>query len=301
MTTRIARSARLVVSLSILGCGSAPVESDSGPRVDTGVPTDTGPASDTGTTGGSDGGTTTGCGTPAAIATGEWVEQSIDVGGTPRVFFVHLPDGYDPARAYPVVHQFHGCSDSATREDNNVPVERESGSEAIHVRGRAAERCWDTAADHADMAFVDAMLAHVDASYCVDPGRRFVTGYSGGSFMAHRVACIRGSLLRGVATIAGGQPGNACTGDVAALLIHDHDDGTVNVSASESTRDAYLEANGCDATAPTTPFDPSPCVEYAGCDARLPVVWCETSMQDHSRQDGLAAPAFWGFLSSLPR
>jgi hypothetical protein len=28
-------------------------------------------------------------------------------------------------------------------------------------------------------------------------------------------------------------------------------------------------------------------------------VWCQTAGQDHSRQDGLAAPIFWSFLSSL--
>ncbi len=305
--TRNASCLAVLAILATAGCDGAPPADDGGssdtgvPRSDTGVPpTDAGPPSEAGV-GATDGGTTVGCGAPAAIAEGAWVEQSIDVGGVSRVFFVHLPTGYDPSRAYPVVHQFHGCSDSATREDNNVPVERESGTDAIHVRGRAAARCWDTAPTGEDMAFVDALFAHVDATYCVDPERRFVTGYSGGSFMAHRVACIRGSLVRGVATIAGGQRGNSCSGDVAALLIHDQDDTTVNISASEGTRDGYLEANGCDAAAPTTPLDPSPCVQYTGCDARLPVVWCETSGQNHSRQDALAAPAFWSFLSSLPR
>jgi len=29
-------------------------------------------------------------------------------------------------------------------------------------------------------------------------------------------------------------------------------------------------------------------------------VWCQTSGQNHARQDGLAAPIFWDFLSTLP-
>lgn len=246
-------------------------------------------------------GGTAGCGVPASIATDAWVERSVDVGGTARPYFVHLPVGYDPARPYPVVYQLHGCSSSATRETNNVPVERESGPDAIHVRGRAAADCWDTNATGPDVAYFDAMLAAVEATYCADPERRFATGYSSGSFMTHRLACIRGALLRGVATIAGGQGGSGCTGNVAALLIHDRDDGTVNITASEGARDAHATRNGCDTSAARAATDPAPCEAYAGCDPGLPVVWCETSGMDHARQDALAAPAFWGFLSALPR
>lgn len=241
-----------------------------------------------------------GCGMSSSLATAEWVEQTLDVAGMARTYFVWLPDGYDAARAYPVVYQFHGCSDSATRETNNPPVQRESGADAIHVRGRAAARCWDTAAMGPDVAFFDALVAQMEATYCADPERRFVTGYSSGAFMTHRLACVRGDVIRGVASIAGGQTGRMCEGQVAALLIHDQDDGVVNITASRGARDALLAANGCDVDAPRTPTAHSPCEQYAGCDSDYPVVWCETMGMNHSRQDALAAPAFWDFLSALP-
>jgi poly(3-hydroxybutyrate) depolymerase len=242
-----------------------------------------------------------GCGLAATLAAATWTERSISVGGAARSYFVWLPEAYDPFRPYPVVYQLHGCSGSATREDNNVPVQRESGAEAIHVRGRAAADCWDAAADGPDVAFFDAMVAAVEAELCADPERRFVTGYSSGSFMAHQLACLRGAELRAVATIAGGQAGRSCTGDPAALLIHDDTDGTVGIDASLRARDDHRTRNGCDPEAAPVPFDPDPCVAYVGCDPRLPVVWCQTTGQGHSRQDDLAAPAFWRFLSSLPR
>jgi poly(3-hydroxybutyrate) depolymerase len=242
-----------------------------------------------------------GCGLATAIAPAAWTERTITVGAAERTYFVWLPAGYDPERPYPVVYQLHGCSSSATREDNNVPVQRESGADAIHVRGRASGDCWDAAADGPDVAFFDAMVADVEATLCADPGRRFVTGYSSGSFMAHRLACIRGARLRAVATIAGGQAGGACTGNVAALLIHDDTDGTVGIDASIAARDDHRTRNGCDPDAATTAFEPAPCVAYAGCDPRLPVVWCATTGLGHARQDELAAPAFWRFLAGLPR
>ena len=240
-----------------------------------------------------------GCGMAASIATGEWVETTLESGGVTRTYDVWLPTGYDPTRAYPVDYQFHGCNDNPERENNNVPMERESEGNAIHVRGRAVDRCWDTNPTGPDVAFFDALVATIEARYCADPERRWATGYSGGGFMSHRLACVRGSVLQGVATIAGGQGGSSCTGNVAALIIHDRDDTTVNISASEGARDALVASNGCDAEAARTPTDHPPCEAYAGCDEETPVVWCETSGQNHSRQDALAAAAFWDFLSSL--
>ena len=268
---------------------------------------DTAPAtgSESGTSDGADTTTgpvngTAGCGLAAIDPSLQWSPHTIDVGGVLREYWVYLPMPYDPQRAYPVVYQWHGCTDSEDRWNNNPPVQDQSGADAIHIRGKAVQSCWDSGPESADIAFFDALVGDVEATWCADPHRRFATGYSSGSFMTHRLACSRGAELRGVATIAGGQGGADCTGSVAALLIHDLDDQTVDISASIGARDDHLARNGCDAAAPTTAVDPSPCQAYAGCDDGLPVVWCQTAGQDHSRQDGLAAPAFWSFLAALP-
>jgi poly(3-hydroxybutyrate) depolymerase len=242
-----------------------------------------------------------GCGLAASDPSVQWSSHTIDVGGVLREYWVWLPSPYDPQRAYPVVYQFHGCSDGEDRWNNNPPVQDQSGADAIHIRGKAVQSCWDSGSPESpDVAFFDALVGEVEATWCADAERRFATGYSSGSFMTHRLGCARGDMLRGVATIAGGQGDADCTGPVAALLIHDSNDSVVDISASVSARAEHLARNGCDVEAPTTAVEPAPCQAYAGCDEGLPVVWCETSGQDHSRQDGLAAPAFWGFLSALP-
>lgn len=291
------RAALLLVCLSLAACDAAAPATDAGPTDAPG--TDTPGADAPGTDAPAVVGRSAGCGTPSALTEETFVSQTLSVGGADRTYFVRLPAGYDGTRAYPIVYQLHGCSDSATREDNNVPVHRESGADAIVVRGRAAASCWDTAETGPDVPYFDAMLEAVEGALCVDTERRFLTGYSSGSFMTHALACSRGDRLRGVATIAGGQSGRSCTGPVAALLIHDRDDGTVNVSASEGARDAHAMRNGCDTAAARTPAFEGACEAYVGCEAGLPVVWCETSGQDHSRQDDFAAPIFWSFLSSL--
>ena len=178
-------------------------------------------------------------------------------------------------------------------------MEKYSESAAIHIRGRAVDRCWESAADGPDVAFFDALVPDVEASWCADPTARFATGYSSGSVLVHRLACNRGEMLRGVASIAGGMGGNACEGKVAALLIHDENDDQVEIQASEAARDTELERNGCDPDGARTPTDHAPCEAYAGCDIGYPVVWCQTSGNGHARQDDLAGPAFWDFIASL--
>ncbi len=306
------RAAIITLLLCLAACADAPPDSardggraldgggrdattpDAGAERDAGGPVDGGPV---------DGGTpigSAGCGMASALTPRTWAPHTVDVAGVAREYFVWLPDGYDATRPYPVVYQFHGCSDRMDRESNNPPVQSASGADAIHVRSRAVDRCYDTAAMGPDVALFDAMVREVEGAFCADPARRFATGYSGGAFMTHRLACVRGDVLRGVATIAGGMAGRSCRGQVAALLIHDADDGTVNISASESARDALLAANHCDVDAPRTPTAHAPCEAYAGCDEGYPVVFCRTTGMNHSRQDGLAAPAFWDFLSALP-
>lgn len=282
-------------------------ELDSTSPVDVATPSDSGVAQDAQATdvrsmGDSGGGAnrSAGCGRAATIALNSFVARQTAVAMTMRDYYVRLPTGYDANRAYPIVYQFHGCSTAAARQDNNPPVHTSSGTNAIIVRGRAAANCWDTATTGPDIPYIDAMIADAERNFCVDTTRRFASGYSSGSFMTHRLACIRGALFRGVASIAGGQTGSMCTGNVAALLIHDTNDMTVNVSESIRARDNHVMRNGCNAMAARTPVMPMPCESYAGCMPGLPVVWCQTSGQDHSRQDSLAGPAFWSFFNGLP-
>ena len=211
-----------------------------------------------------------------------------------------LGEGEDAVVLYPVVYQFHGCSSGDERQHNNPPVQDQSGADAIHIRGRAIGDCWDTTPNGPDVLFFDALVAQIEGTLCADPARRFATGYSSGAFMTHRVACDRGDSLRGVASIAGGVGGGECQGQVAALLIHDFNDDIVDISASVGARDTHIQRNVCSTVMPTTPVEPAPCQAYVDCAEGFPVVWCQTSEQGHSRQDQLAATAFWGFLSALP-
>ena len=253
---------------------------------------------------GAGGGTTTapkpsaGCGNAATQALNQWVAGTLTVSGSSRTTAVRLPTGYDPNRAYPVIVLLHGCGGGT----NNVPMENATGSNAILVRGTgsASGTCWSTTASGADVAFVDAMVADVKARFCADEGRFFTVGYSSGSWLINQLTCIRASVLRGAATVTGGEAASGnCGGPVARIFVHDKDDTDNVISGSERARDRQLTQNGCDKSMAAVATDPSPCVRYPGCPAAYPVVWCATSGQRHNRQDNWVPAAFWNFFKAF--
>ena len=236
-----------------------------------------------------------GCNQPSPLTPGAWVQRTLNVGGAARVYDVRAPNGYNPLRPYPVVYQFHGCLNA--QEDDNPPLQNVAGSDAILVRPRALDICWMEGSNTPDVAFFDALVPAIERSLCADPARRFVTGYSSGAFLAQTLACVRAGQVRAVATIAGVSPGTSCGGPVAAFLVHDRDDPSVDISKGEALRDELAVRNRCAVSQPRQSVAPAPCEAYVGCAAGNPVVWCETSGQGHDRQDAFIVPAFWGFLS----
>jgi len=255
-------------------------------------------------TGGAGGGTKTpakpsaGCTRTASQALNQWVESQVMSGSSMRPYSVRLPTGYDATRAYPVIVLLHGCGSGT----NNVPMEKATGTDAILVRGTgsAADTCWTTAANSADITFFDAMVADTKARFCADESRFFAVGYSSGSWLANQLTCIRSSVLRGAASVTGGESASGtCTGPVSRIFIHDMDDTTNVIAGSIKARDRQLTQNGCDKTMQPVAIDPSPCVNYPGCPAAYPVEWCATSGQMHNRQDSWAPAAFWNFFKKF--
>jgi poly(3-hydroxybutyrate) depolymerase len=239
-----------------------------------------------------------GCTKTTSQMLNQWVESMVMTDGSNRPYSVRLPTGYDPTRAYPVIVLLHGCSGGT----NNVPMEMSSGADAIVVRGTgsAPDTCWDTDSDGPDVAFFDAMVADVKARFCADEHRFFIVGYSSGSWLANQLTCIRADVLRGAATVAGGESARGdCGGPVARIFIHDEGDNSNQIGSSEQARDRQLTQNMCDESAAPMPVEPSPCTLYQGCAAGYPVQWCPTTGEGHNRQDNFAAPTFWNFFKAL--
>lgn len=254
-----------------------------------------------------------GCGTTPMQTTAKYVQYNINVTTglaaayvamyTARNYYVWLPPDYDPTRAYTTVFLGPGCGGNG---ESVLPMQNASTSNAILVGLSPVGQCFMTsAADSPEIAFFDAVLGAVESSFCVDKAHVFIAGFSSGSWLSNLIGCARAGIVRGQGNATGGLPPvPTCAGPIAAMLAHDEGDPANNISGGEAARDRILKINGCSLTE-TTPYDagrPSMCVQYQGCPAAYPVVWCPTTGQGHSDQvaTGLSVPGFWNFWEALP-
>jgi hypothetical protein len=263
-----------------------------------------------------------GCGTPPNQVTAKYVQYNIKVTAglaaaytamyTDRNYYVWLPTGYDPTKAYTTVFLGTGCGGNGMTV---LPMQNVSKGNAILVGLSPVGQCFMTsAADSPEIAFFDAALQDVESSFCVDKSHVFIAGFSSGSWLANLIGCARAGIVRGQGNATGGLPPvPTCTGPIAAMLAHDEGDPANNISGGEAARDRIVKMNGCSNT--TIPYNPMlgpndtdleghpiMCVQYQGCPPAYPVVWCPTTGQGHSDQvaTGLSVPGFWNFWEALP-
>jgi poly(3-hydroxybutyrate) depolymerase len=208
------------------------------------------------------------------------------VGGTTRTYYVQLPSGYTSSKQYPVVFQFHPMGGTAEMALTEYNLQGAGFSAAIFVTPQglvsaspgsdAGSPGWANT-NGVDIAFTKAMLADVQANYCVDNARIFSTGFSYGGMMSFAIGCEMSDVFRAIAPMSGALYSDFnCKGTGHAVAMwgsHGLSDNVVAFADGRSARDKILKENHCGTD--TVPIDPSPCVSYQGCDSGYPVTWCE--------------------------
>jgi poly(3-hydroxybutyrate) depolymerase len=252
-----------------------------------------------------------------------WVEHDLTVKVDPefaatytnRKYFTRVPKNYDPTKPYPVTFWGHGCG--ASGAENTPLMGGGAADNSIQVFLLAIGGCFSTSkANSPEIPYFDAALAGIEASYCVDKSKVFLSGYSSGGWLSYLLGCARAGVIRAIGAASGGfqvdRP--TCVGPTAAILTADTTDTTnpiVNVDKASgvdkgtgAARDNLLKRNGCGTE--TKPWAAgmyeSSCVEYQGCLTGYSVVWCQTTGHGHSNgsESGVSTKGFWQFWSSLP-
>lgn len=240
-----------------------------------------------------------GCGLPHA--TGETTE-TIDVDGTDRTFLLTIPASYDPSTPTTLVFGWHAFGGTGM-SIRGMGVYEQSGASiiAVHPNGTnvGGGSGWVLDPMGIDAAFYDAMFTFLGDSLCIDLSHVFSYGFSFGGYMSNMLGCIRGDELLAIAPFhAGGpDPSWTCQGKVSAMISNAQNDMTVPLPEGEASRDAWLLANGCDPTM-SMPVEPSPCVEYLGCQNGERVLWCYEPGGSHAPPPDLPSRT-WTFFSQF--
>jgi polyhydroxybutyrate depolymerase len=231
---------------------------------------------------------------------------SLMIRGMPANYLVTLPEGDTGEQPLPLIFGFHGRARTFLEFEqiDAKGIDQELGSRAIMVYPQAqGGEGWTQPEElPPSIEFFEALYQMMLANYCVDTSHVFAVGHSSGGFFSHILACRYGERLRGIGVVAGTLLESDCRGYVAALMIHGIRDTVVDTSRGVSARDFLLQRNGC---TPDTQPGPDPhCVTYQGCEAGLPIAWCEHDEPTYDDTNhgwpSFATHTIAQFLFSLP-
>jgi poly(3-hydroxybutyrate) depolymerase len=241
-----------------------------------------------------------GCGSNPGLTSGR---HSINVDGAHREYIIDIPGNYDRNKPYRLIFGWHplGGSADGIAGGGYYGLRDQARGEAIFV---APDRYNVNGQDDSgwpntngrDMQFLRAMLDEIKGSLCIDNNRVFSVGWSYGGMMSLAVGREMAGTFRAVAPMSGAlwTPFNDNGKPTAAWISHGIYDDFVNYSTvGIEAKDYYVRANHCSNN--TVPVDPSPCVEYQGCDAGHPVVWCP--FFGHHGTPDFSPTAIWNFFN----
>jgi len=261
----------------------------------------TGSGGNGGSTTGGDAGvnTSNGCGAASwPTANPQMINVTDKAGNTvARQFYFALPSGYDPTRAYPLVFAFHYLGGMASTIAGNGYTGHYYGIQpllpnAIYVAPQGLTGPPTDAGpgqpgfpntNDQDIAFTRAMVSWFEGNFCVDKARLFSTGFSYGGMMSHTIACEMPDVFRAVGIMSGiliGRASNCLGHGIAAWITHGESDTTLPYASGVSAKDRVVTLDHCGST--THAVNPSPCMQYDGCDAANPVIWCSVPGEGHA-------------------
>ena len=191
-------------------------------------------------------------------------------------YLLSLPEGYDGTKPVPLVFAFHGRTRShqSMHDTDASHLAEQLGRQYAVAYVKSVGEGYDQPREQRDnLQVFDALYAHMLGKYCIDTEQVFAVGHSSGALFSELLACERAPALRGIAAVAGAMVWPECPGRSAALLVHGEHDAVVSVSRGRAARDRFLAANRC--SNQSAPVGAAGCALYAGCDASLPVEWCE--------------------------
>jgi len=162
-----------------------------------------------------------------------------------RPYQVHVPPGYSPDVAAPLLLILHGYRANSVIESfylNLSPATDAAGMLTVAPDGtknRRGKQFWNATdaccngpgAQVDDSAYLDAIIKEVEATYNVDRSRIYLVGHSNGGFMSYRMACDHADEIAALVSLEAATYADprkcAPSEPVATLEIHGTGDDTI--------------------------------------------------------------------------
>jgi polyhydroxybutyrate depolymerase len=264
---------------------------------------------------------------------GTWMLQ---VGSAARTVEAHVPKSYDPTKPTALVINFHGYTSNGMQQAavSNMSAKADSANFVVvypegtgSPTGFNAGACCGPAAQNMvdDIGLTRAIITEANSRLCLDGKRVFVTGFSNGGFMSHRIACELADVVAAIAPVSGvlGIPPASCTParPIAIMDFHGMSDNTVPYNGDPQsgwpsvldTIAAWAKRDQCTDATPTQTYSKGDvtCATYQHCAAGVEVTLCTVSDGGHAwpgspvalpgtTQNISATDAMWTFFHAHP-
>jgi polyhydroxybutyrate depolymerase len=178
------------------------------------------------------------------------VTESLKIGGQERNFRLVVPKAVDLAKPAPLVFAFHGMGiDSPEVMPRYTKLDELAAAKGfVLVYPEAVGRSWGLLPDKvkADLAFFDALHAHLTGSFKIDGDRVYVLGMSNGGYFAHLVGAERSKTVAAVMSHSGPLGLQTLGGVNAArkfpvMIVHGDRDRLLPVEWARENRDKYTK------------------------------------------------------------
>jgi polyhydroxybutyrate depolymerase len=139
-------------------------------------------------------------------------QVTIQSAGMQRDFIMHIPVGYQDGAFYPLVVALHGRGSTSAEMADYTGFSNKADQEGfivIYPQAVWENRTWmvvSGAGSLEDLTFVWDAITYAIDTLGADSERVYVTGFSNGAGMAHRLGCALAGKIAGIATVAGSYP-----------------------------------------------------------------------------------------------
>ncbi len=216
--------------------------------------------------------------------------------GSLRNLIISIPENYSSGKPHDLVFAFHGRTNSNRDVRGYYDLERSVSDPTIFVYPRSLKaidgtNSWGDGNSVFDYEIFDFLLFLLSTEYCVNLDRIFIVGHSLGASFANSLACARGAKIRAVASLGGGGVVNFCSGEFAAMVIHNPKDRLVSVENGIRVKDSFIENNGLKRKSKKSKPKKLKCKKYDKNNKVNPVIWCPHNI-DH-KASGKYYPHNW--------
>ncbi len=258
MSSRVPR--RVLVALAALLVTATSCTGGDGDAGSDAAPTSTEPAADC-----------TPARSPDEPEPGASTTATFDVDGTTRTYLIAVPEDDDGSTALPLVLNFHGWAGSAEDQERNTGLAElgtARGFVVVTPEATGDPREWNMFDDPKrtpDFDHVDALVASLLETRCIDESRVFAVGHSNGAAFTGFLGCREPYRFAAIAMVAATIPSTCPDGVTPSVLVVSGDadpqvpydggsvgGGPTQIPGAVDTVAAYRERYGCSAEPATS-------------------------------------------------